>query len=92
MAPECGKTLQWLTRDWTFGGVLRYQSGVLLETPSSENNFLYQLGVGSQDNPAVFGAPDGLENYVPGQPFFSGESELALRPDQDTGAESQSVD
>ena len=23
-----GKTLQWLTRDWTFGGVLRYQSGV----------------------------------------------------------------
>ena len=51
--------------------MLRYQSGMLLETPSSENNFLYQLGVGSQDNPAVFGAPEGLENYVPGQPFFS---------------------
>ena len=63
--------LSWLARDWTFGGVLRYQSGVLLQTPASQNNFLYQLGVGTQDNPAVFGAPSGLENYVPGQPFFS---------------------
>jgi len=66
-----GKTLQWLSRDWTFGGVLRYQSGVLLETPSSQNNLLYQLGIGSQDNPAVFGAPFSVENYVPGQPFFA---------------------
>jgi hypothetical protein len=66
-----GKMLQWLSRDWTFGGVLRYQSGVLLETPSANNNFLYQLGIGSQDNPALFGAPEGIENYVPGQPFFS---------------------
>jgi hypothetical protein len=66
-----GKALQWLSRDWTFGGVLRYQSGVLVETPGANNNFLYQLGVGSQDNPALFSAPEGLENYVPGQPFFS---------------------
>ena len=51
--------------------MLRYQSGVLIQTPASENNFLYQLGVGSQDNPALFGAPYGLENYVPGQPFFA---------------------
>jgi hypothetical protein len=66
-----GKALQWLSRDWTFGGVLRYQSGVLVETPSANTNFLYELGVGSQDNPALFSAPYGLENYVPGQPFFS---------------------
>ncbi len=66
-----GKALQWLSRDWTFGGVLRYQSGDLVETPSANNNFLYQLGVGSQDNPALFSSPQGLENYVPGQPFFS---------------------
>jgi hypothetical protein len=66
-----GKVLQWLSRDWTFGGVLRYQSGVILESPSANSNFLYQLGVGTQDNPAVFGAPEGIENYVPGQPFFS---------------------
>jgi Carboxypeptidase regulatory-like domain/TonB dependent receptor len=65
------KTLQWLSRDWTFGGVLRYQSGELLETPSANNNFLYQLGVGSQDNPALFSSPQGLENYVPGQSFFA---------------------
>jgi Carboxypeptidase regulatory-like domain/TonB dependent receptor len=66
-----GKALQWLSRDWTFGGVLRYQSGELVETPSANNNFLYQLGVGSQDNPALFSSPQGVENYVPGQPFFS---------------------
>jgi hypothetical protein len=66
-----GKTLQYLTRDFTFGGVLRYESGVILETPSANNNFLYQLGVGSQDNPALFSAPYGLENYVPGQSFFA---------------------
>jgi hypothetical protein len=66
-----GKTLQWLSRDWTIGGVLRYQSGELVETPSANNNFLYQLGVGSQDNPALFSSPQGIENYVPGQPFFS---------------------
>jgi hypothetical protein len=66
-----GKVLQWLSRDWTFGGVLRYQSGVLVETPSATNNFLHELGVGNQDNPALFSAPYGLENYVSGQPFFS---------------------
>jgi Carboxypeptidase regulatory-like domain len=65
------KVLQWLSRDWTFGGVLRYESGELVETPSANNNFLFQMGVGSQDNPALFSAPYGLENYVPGQPFFS---------------------
>ena len=65
------KALQWFARDWTIGGVLRYQSGILLETPGANNNYLYQLGVGSQDNPAVFGAPEGLENYVPGQSFFA---------------------
>ncbi len=65
-----GKTLQWLSSDWTFGGVLRYQSGMLLESPSANNNFLFQMGVGSQDNPAVFSSPQGIENYVPGQPFF----------------------
>jgi len=64
------KTLQLLSRDWTFGGVLRYQSGELLETPSANNNFLYQLGVGSQDNPALFSSPQGVENYVSGQPYF----------------------
>ncbi len=64
------KALQFIYRDWTIGGVLRYQSGQLLETPSANNNFLYQLGVGSQDNPAVFSSPQGVENYVPGQPFF----------------------
>jgi hypothetical protein len=66
-----GKVLQALSKDWTFGGVLRYQSGVLIETPDANNSFTNQLGIGSQDNPAIFGAPFSTANYVPGQPFFS---------------------
>ena len=70
------------------------RAGVLLQTPSSQNNFLYQLGVGSQDNPAVFSAPAGLGKLRSGPVFLRAgfQSELALRPDQNTGAESQSVD
>ncbi len=62
-----GKTMRWLARDWTFGGVLRYQSGTLIETPPSSNNFLSQLQRGTANNPAVWGGGATFENYVPGQ-------------------------
>ena len=65
-----GKTLQWLSRDWTFGGVLRYQSGQILRTPGSSNNLVDEL-LGPGNNPAIWGGEATLENYVPGQPFFS---------------------
>jgi hypothetical protein len=64
------KAFQWLIRDWTFGGVLRYQSGQILQSPPSNNNFLNQLQRGSANNPALWGGGATLENYVPGQPFF----------------------
>jgi hypothetical protein len=63
--------MQAFWKDWTLGGVLRYQSGALLESPSANNNFLFQMGVGSQDNPALFSSPQGIENRVKGQPFFA---------------------
>jgi hypothetical protein len=64
------KTLQWIAQDWTFGGVLRYQSGVILQTPPSSNNFLNELQRGPTNNPATWGGGATLENYVPGQSFF----------------------
>lgn len=64
-----GKALQWLSRDWTIGGVLRYQSGQLLQTPPSENNLVNEL-IGPGNNPGIWGGSTTLENYVPGQPFF----------------------
>jgi hypothetical protein len=66
-----GKAMQWIARDWTLGGVLRYQSGQILQSPPSNNNFLNQLQRGSANNPALWGGGTTLENYVPGQPFFS---------------------
>src|SRR5215470_11112216 len=32
------KVLSWIARDWTYSGVLRYQSGQLLQSPDSANN------------------------------------------------------
>jgi hypothetical protein len=64
------KALSWLTRDWVFGGVLRYQSGVLIPTPPSSNNFLTQMARGASNNPAIFGGGNTFEN-LSGQPLLS---------------------
>jgi hypothetical protein len=68
-----GKTagaLSWLVRDWTLGGLLRYQSGLLIRTPPSNNNLLTDLGRGPANNPALWGGGTTLYNRVPGQPLF----------------------
>src|SRR5579883_179066 len=65
------KALSWVARDWTFGGVLRYQSGVVIPTPPSSNNLLTQLARGPSNNPAIFGGGNTFENRVPGQPLFN---------------------
>jgi len=56
------KALSWAARDWVVGGVLRYQSGVLIPTPPSSNNFLTQLARGPSNNPAIFGGGNTFEN------------------------------
>jgi hypothetical protein len=66
-----GKAFQYVARDWTLGGVLRYQSGMLMATPPSANNFLQELQRGTSNNPALWGGGNTLENVAPGQPFFS---------------------
>jgi len=62
--------VSWLTRDWTVSGLLRYQSGILLRTPSSNNNLLTELGVGPENNPALWGGGTTFQNRVSGQPLF----------------------
>jgi carboxypeptidase family protein len=58
------KALSWVARDWVFGSVLRYQSGLVIQTPPSSNNFFRQLA--RTDNPAIFGGGNTFENRVPG--------------------------
>lgn len=64
------KTLSWLVRDWTYSGVLRYQSGQLIQSPDSANNLLANLGRGPTNNPAIWGGGYTFLNRVPGQPLF----------------------
>ncbi len=64
------KALSWFARDWSLSGVLRYQSGVLIRTPPSNNNLLTELGVGPANNPALWGGGTTFQNRVPGQPLF----------------------
>jgi hypothetical protein len=65
------KAASWVMRDWTVGGVLRYQSGALIPTPPSSNNLLTQLGRGPANNPAIWGGGHTFENLVSGQNTLS---------------------
>ncbi len=82
------KALSWVARDWTLGGVLRYQSGQLLQTPPSANNLLSNLQRGPANNPAIWGGGYTFMNRVPGQPLFLVDSELEVRSHPATCAES----
>ena len=87
-----GKTLQFLARDFTIAGVMRYASGMLIRTPPSSNNLVNELGLGTTplNGVQVFGGGTTFENYVPGQSCFASgfnpnshynpETTLALNP------------
>jgi Carboxypeptidase regulatory-like domain len=67
------KALGWLVRDWTFGGVLKYASGALIQSPDSSETLWNTMGLGSTPLNGVsnFGGSEPLENYVPGQSCLS---------------------
>jgi hypothetical protein len=64
------KAASWFVRDWTLGGVLRYQSGQILQSPDSANNLLSNMARGPSNNPAIWGGGYTFMNRVPGQPLF----------------------
>ncbi len=64
------KALSWAARDWTVGGVLRYQSGALIQSPDSANNLLSNLQRGPANNPALWGGGYTFMDRVSGQPLF----------------------
>jgi hypothetical protein len=64
------KAVSWLARDWTYSGVLRYQSGQLIQSADSANNLLSNLARGPANNPAIWGGGYTFQNRVPGQPLF----------------------
>jgi hypothetical protein len=64
------KAISAVLSDWTYSAVLRYQSGQLIPTASSNNNFLNEMARGASNNPAVWGGGSTFQNLVPGQPLF----------------------
>jgi hypothetical protein len=62
------RALSWIARDWTLGGVLRYQSGDLIAVPTSLNGLFSQLR--RTDNPATWGGSGTYWNRVPGEPLL----------------------
>lgn len=67
------KVLSWVARDWTIGGVLKYASGALMQSPASNNTLWNTMGIGGTPLNGVsnFGGAAPLENYVPGQPCLA---------------------
>jgi hypothetical protein len=58
------KVVSWLARDWTIGGLLRYQSGQLIRTPASNNGYFNQILYNAFGN---FGGGNTFFNRVQGQ-------------------------
>ena len=72
-----------IARDWTYSGVLRYQSGQLIQTPFSTNNLLYDMGRGAaNNNPALWGGGYTFLNRVAGQPLFLVDPNSKFNPTQ----------
>jgi len=71
-----GKAVNWVARDWTIGGVLKYASGSLIQSPASNVTLWNTMGIGGTPLNGVsnFGGSEPLENYV------SGQSCLAVNP------------
>jgi hypothetical protein len=75
-------------RDWNFAGVLRYQSGEVLRSPSSNNGLLRQLARDRTNNPAVWGGGqtfwnrtgEPLLNFDPNCKCFDPTTQLVLNP------------
>jgi len=65
--------VSWLARDWTVGGVLKYASGALIQSPASNITLWNTMGIGGTPLNGVSNFSGGglstepLENYVPGQ-------------------------
>jgi hypothetical protein len=63
------KVLSAVVHDWSLGAVASYQSGALIEIPTSNNNLCSELGRNAGGFTSGF--CNNFQNYVPGQPLFN---------------------
>lgn len=75
-----GKSTRWLARDWTVGGVLRYQSGQLLQSPASNVTLWNTMGIGGTPLNGVSNFSGGGASTEPLENAVAGASCLAINP------------
>ena len=85
------KALSWVARDWTIGGVLRYQSGLICRPRSRPTTCSRTWQRGPANNPALWGGGYTFMNRVPGSASVPGGSKLEVRSHHAAGAESDGV-
>ncbi len=72
-----GRAASWIARDWNIGGVLKYASGMMIQSPASNITLWNTMGIGTTPLNGVSNFSGGglstepLENYVPGQPCLA---------------------
>ncbi len=75
-----GKALSWLARDWTIGGVLRYSSGQIMQSPASNITLWNTMGIGGTPLNGVSNFSGGGASTEPLENYVSGQSCLAVNP------------
>jgi Carboxypeptidase regulatory-like domain len=79
--------VSWLARDWNIGGVLKYASGQLMQSPASNITLWNTMGIGGTPLNGVSNFSGGgastepLENYVPGQNCLAVNPNSHFNPD-----------
>ncbi len=80
-----GRAASWLVRDWNIGGVLKYASGALLQSPASNITLWNTMGIGGTPLNGVSNFSGGglstepLENYT-GQPCLAVDPNSHFNP------------
>ncbi len=75
-----GQALSWLARDWTIGGVLKYASGMLIQSPASNITLWNTMGIGTTPLNGVSNFSGGGLSTEPLENYVSGQSCLAINP------------
>jgi hypothetical protein len=75
-----GKVASWLERDWTIGGVLRYSSGQIMQSPASNITLWNTMGIGGTPLNGVSNFSGGGASTEPLENYVAGQSCLAINP------------
>jgi len=74
------KAMSWVARDWTIGGVLKYASGMLIQSPASNITLWNTMGIGTTPLNGVTNFSGGGASTEPLENYVAGQNCLAVNP------------